>query len=145
MPAYSRLTVSPLPLPAPTLAARSTRWYSWFVITVLFCAFLSNAMNQMYLSNNMSRMVRKGVAITDAVRYRKCKSDRNGWITFLAFFGYLILRLIVELTHRLTTRDDEIKALIKKVAALETSKTLVKSGSGEAAARKPSEETKKAK
>ena len=75
-------------------------------------------MNQLYLSNNMSRMVRKGVAIDDAVRYRKCKSDRNGWITFLAFFGYLVLRLIVELTHRLTKRDDEIKALIKKVALL---------------------------
>jgi hypothetical protein len=96
-------------------------------------------MNQLYLSNNMSRMVRKGVAIDDAVRYRKCKSDRNGWITFLAFFGYLVLRLIVELTHRLTKRDDEIKALIKKVAALE------KKSGGEAAASKSGDENKKVK
>ena len=34
----------------------------------------------------------------------KCKADRNGWITFLGLFGYLILRLIVVLTKRLSDR-----------------------------------------
>lgn len=112
----------------------------WFVITIIACAFASNMSAQLYISHSMGRMNRAGVAITDNIRVRKCKADRNGWITFLGLFGYLILRLIVVLTKRLSDRTEENTALTKRIKELEakvaTTTSSGDSGSGGADAKK---------